>query len=474
MATNISRALLLSATANTATPFLYQTRTLSPVLRSFQRPCTPRLQRTLSTRTSDFEVNDDADADADGSVSESTTKSAGSHQSRRNHLRRRGTSASRRSNSPEKFKSVTSKERAAFNKLLSQLNDDVSGKDSVTQNTTEQSAKQSDIAELMKLFGGIIHGNAQQKAARQTPKKSPEAAPDNAIQQSDDINFENLQDGAVSGSEEIEDMPMDEAIFSREELGLPPASIGAERPLSMREAVKLISEREARVIERALFEAIEANKGDMAVWEVCKTHIFSMLYYMEGGDFAKSSIPEKSEANVPTPASHNAVTIPPMIPAGVVITKLYPRALLMAFRLLNTHFPDSQLISQFRASIKAQGRSSAILGASPQLFHEMVHFYWHGCRDLPGVVSFLHDMDLHGVHPLRETIALLHDIERQGRTHLQARSRSSEDLQEKNHFWDFPPNQKALVELSMDGGWLERFKKNKQSNNRSRSRRRAA
>ncbi|KAJ5574676.1 hypothetical protein VI817_005262 [Penicillium citrinum] len=472
MATNISRALLLSATANTATPFLYQTRTLSPVLRSFQRPCTPRLQRTLSTRTSDLEVTDDADTD--GSVAESTTKSAGSHQSRRNHLRRRGTSASRHSKSPEKFKSVTSKERAAFNKLLSQLNDDVSGNDPVTQSTTEQSAKQNDIAELMKLFGGIIHGNAQQKSSRQTPQKSPEAAPDNAIQQSDDIKFENLQDMAVSGSEEIEGMPMDEATFSREELGLPPTSIEAERPLSMREAVKLISEREACVIERALFEAIEANKGDMAVWEVCKTHIFSMLHCMEGSEFAKSSIPEKFEANLLAPASHNAVTIPPMIPAGVVITKLYPRALLMAFRLLNTHFPDSQLISQFRASIKAQGRSSAILGASPELFHEMVQFYWHGCRDLSGVVSFLHDMDLHGVHPLRETITLLRDIERQGRAHLRARSRSPEDSQEKNHFWDFPPNQKALVELSVDGGWLERFKKIKQSNNRSRSRRRAA
>ncbi|OQE24254.1 hypothetical protein PENSTE_c007G08218 [Penicillium steckii] len=471
MATNISRALLLSATANTATPFLYQTRTLSPVLRSFQRPCTPRLQRTLSTRTSDLELNDESEADTDGSVAESTTKSTASHQSRKNHLRRRGTSASRHSNSPEKFKSVTSKEKAAFNKLLAQLNEEAGRNDSVTQSTTEQNAKENDIAELMKIFGGIINGNAQQKASKQNARKSSETASDIANQQSDDIQFENQQDEAVSGSEEVEDMPMDEAMFSREELSLPPAPTRFDRPLSMKEAVKLITEREARVIERALFEAIEANKGDMAVWEVCKTHIFSMLHYMEGSDSAQSFISEQAETHVSAPASHNAITIPSMIPVGVIITKLYPRALLMAFRLLNTHFPDSQLISQFRASIKAQGRTSAILGASPELFHEMVHFYWHGCRDLPGVISFLHDMDLHGVHPLRETLALLRDIERQGRTHLRAKNRSAESPQEKNHFWDFPSNQKALSELSVDGGWLESFKKIKQgSHSRSRSR----
>ncbi|KAJ5976163.1 hypothetical protein N7481_009870 [Penicillium waksmanii] len=461
MATNISRALLLSATANTATPFLYQTRTLGPVLRSFQRPCTPRLQRTYSTRTDDLEVNDETDASI--TTEEPASKDNASPEPRRSHLRKRGSSAPRHSASasasPDQFKSVTSREKAAFNKLLTQLNDDSSfnsaGKDVAAPSTTGQNAKQNDVADLMKLFRGIVNLNAQPKT--NTAKPSVSENVDKDIQIPDGLNANNQQSETPIDSDEIE--PVNEAIYTREELGLPPPRSGVDRQISMREAVALVVHQETYRIERALFEAIEGNKGDIAVWEVCKTHIFSMLRYMEG---------QTDSAETPTTAtSDNSVVIPPMIPAGRVITTLYPRALLMTFRLLNTHFPESQLISQFRASIKAQGRASALLGASPELYHEIVHFYWNGCRDLPAVMSFLQDMDLHGVQPSRETLGLLRSIEQQGKSHLRSRSRSRssgdscESGQRGSPFWDLPPNQKALTELCGKGGWLESHKKTK-------------
>lgn len=455
MATNISRALLLSATANTATPFLYQTRTLGPVLRSFQQPCTPHLRHPYSTRINDHNINDEAEVDE--SNEEPATKTPVAHQPRRSHLRKRGTSVLRRTESPEQVKSVTSRERAAFNKLLSQLNNDPNptGGDEATHGTTGQNVKQNDIAELMKLFGGIVNINAQPKSNTEDLSESTHA--DRGAQKSDIVDVDNMrpEPEALDQPSEIEEMPMNEAIYTREELGLPPPRSGVDRHISMRQAVSLVVHQESCRIERALFEAIEGNKGDIAVWEVCKSHIFAMLHYMDGTNSANASA---------TASSDNAIIIPPMIPAGRVITKLYPQALLMTFRLLNTHFPESQLISQFRASIKAQGRASALLGASPELYHEIVYFYWNGCRDLPAVISFLRDMDLHGVQPSRETIALLRSIEQQGQSHMKLKNQDpSESAQGGSPFWDLPPNQKALSELSADGGWLESFKRTRPS-----------
>lgn len=454
MATNISRALLLSATANTATPFLYQTRTLGPVLRSFQRPCAPRLQRTYSTRTDDFEANDETDASI--TTEDPLTRETTSPKPRRSHLRKRGSSVSRHSASPDQFKSVTSREKAAFNKLLTQLNNDSNSKSAgnnvAAPGTTGENAKQND---LMRLFQGIVDLNAQQKTKPAKPSVSENAEQD--IKNSDGVNANYQQSETPSELDEAE--PVNEAIYTLEELGLPLSRSGVDRQISMRQAVALVVQKETYRIERALFEAIEGNKGDIAVWEVCKTHIFSMLRYIEG--------PVDSAETSATATSDNSVAIPPMIPAGRVITTLYPRALLITFRLLNTHFPESQLISQFRANIKAQGRASALLGASPELYHEIVNFYWNGCRDLPAVMSFLRDMDLHGVQPSRETIGLLWNIEQQGKSPSRPSSSSGGDSCESGQggspFWDLPPNQMALAELSGKNGWLKSYKKTKRA-----------
>lgn len=455
MATNISRALLLSATANTATPFLYQTRTLTPVLRSFQRSCAPRLQHSYSTKTDGSETN--YETEANESTEEHNTQAPANNQPRKSYLRRRGPLGSRDSDSPAKFKSVTSREKATFSRLLNQFRADLTADDVVAQSTAERNAKQNDVAELMKLFGEIINNATQQKA-----KPNQQSIPTHDEQDSKRRNDVSSEGPLPKETGEAEEMSLDGAIYTREELGLQLPKSGVDHNISMAQAIALVVQRETFAIENALFEAIEGNKGDMAVWEVCKTRIFSMLHHMDGQTSAEPSILDGNGADSSTTtASNHAVVIPPMIPAGMVITTLYPRALLTAFRLLNTHFPESQLISQFRASIKAQGRTSALLGASPELYHEMVHFYWHGCRDLPAVVAFLHDMDVHGLHAPRETIALLRGIERQGKTQTKSSTGAREGVKGSSPFWDLPPNQKALAELSENGGWLETFKSQK-------------
>ncbi|KAJ5082853.1 hypothetical protein N7532_011896 [Penicillium argentinense] len=468
MATNISRALFLSATANSTTPFLYHTRTLCPILRSFQTPATPRLRHSYSTRTDEPKESDEPDSHRSQNVGDTEYLSydalgedpfirppVSSYPSRKSYLRSRGSSSKARhsSRTQEQFKSVTNREKQAFGRLLSQFEasrltaDENNGR--VTQGTKQPQnsphPEQDDIAKLMKVFEEIMDTGDREKAkseSRSTSASNSGGSPD---------------DDSLPKKRNLPDMsngiPLGERLFTREELGLPSPRSGKDLKLSMAQATAIVVQREQSLIESALFEAIEGNKGDIGVWEVCKTRIFSMLRYMDKQNSAIPSMPSDEDTS-DSPLAENAVMIPPKIPAGLVITQLYPRAVLMAFRLLNTHFPDSHLAGQFRASIKAQGRTSAFLGASPQLYAEMVDFYWHGCRDLPAVLSFLQDMDMHGLVPPRDTIRLLRLIEREGKTY----QKSGSDDAGIKAFWDLSPNKKALHELVKKGGWFDHWR----------------
>ena len=286
--------------------------------------------------------------------------------------------------------------------------------------------------------------------------------------------------------------------------------------MSTREAAKLVMRRESAKIEAALRDAITDGRGDMGVWEVCKARIFSMLQYLGeaqgldqeylpppgmlmpalpsgdkpaddafGSDEAKPVVedkaPEKEQSALvatqremgvevsdsdqveSNESESKAVTgpleIPSFVPVENVVSLLYPRMLLVAFRLINTHFPNSPLISQFRSTIKAHGRVSTLLGSSTGLFNELLYFHWRGLNDLPGVISLLQEMETTGAQPNERTHSLLHSI-------ITLRDRDLKDYHKhrnageavpKDPWWDMAPNRKAMREIMGRDGWARKI-----------------
>lgn len=456
MSTNISRIYLLSV-ATSSTTFLYQTRTLSQLSRSF--PPLHRLRRHYTTENNGLDIEGEghvySTAPDQPEQNDSAKSTFADHPPRRmSYLRHRGASiphptpkGNKKQTLNLKSKTFTRNEREAFGGLMSRLNKTQQAQIPLLETQKPESvSKTDDLMAIMGVFESILEDTRADTKEPQTVKKSQHEVPVDKQEQT--------RSRQSDQTEEI----IDEAHqIHLSDLGLEEtsASADADATITLTEAVNMVVERESKRIESELFQALEQGKGDSGLWDVCRQRIFTMMSHIGAPVSSTAQEPEFSSSSNAAQSpdaspSSGPLNIPAAVPAGPVVAKLYPQLLLLAFRILSTHFPESQLISQFRSAAKAHGRSSAFLGTSEVLCDELMAFYWHSCNDLPAVVSFLRDMDNAGLDPSRRVRKLLREIVRQHNQDVKSRRKAKGE-----YFWDAPPNQKAFEELAGPGGWIE-------------------
>ncbi|KAJ6099509.1 hypothetical protein N7467_001044 [Penicillium canescens] len=434
MATNVTRRCFLGVTASSA-PFLYHTATITaatPSLRPFNR----LPQRTFSTRSGTLATNDAPEhkppTNKDISIDFETNEPP---KPRRSYLQKRAASVSSgrplgsRQPAPKtKTKKITSQEKATFKNLLEKLNVK-RGENGETDSQSKPLSpeKQAEISELMSVFDSLLQdSNMKKNKARCQKEELPKYTPTPERPATEEEATEDKGPQRIN----IDDLGYTEA-----------ATSGAAITITMKEAIDMVVQRESEHIEFALFQAIEEGKGDMGVWEVCKARIFSMLQHVES----------QPARNIPRPAG--PLRVPAVVPVAPVVATLYPKTLLIAFRLLNTHFPDSPLIGQFRSNIKEHGRLSALLGASSGLYDEMLYFHWRGCKDLPGVVSLLREMEVIGLMPSNKSRGMLTALVIRRNRDLEAHQKAGGG---EHPFWDLPSNKEAFEALTCRGGWMDK------------------
>jgi hypothetical protein len=92
---------------------------------------------------------------------------------------------------------------------------------------------------------------------------------------------------------------------------------------------------------------------------------------------------------------------------------LYPSHLLLALRLLDRSFTKpSPLTFSILPKIKSLGLISQVLGASTQLYNELITIYWHRRDDFRGVLDLLQEMEQSGLDWDQNTLDLVEDIRR--------------------------------------------------------------
>lgn len=230
------------------------------------------------------------------------------------------------------------------------------------------------------------------------------------------------------------------------------------KQVPMQQAIRIIVKREAEKIENVLQEAVSDAKGDIGIWDVCKARIFSMLEHI-----GPKTVSEQRKRQYEQEQGQPILEIPASVPVEPVVVSLYPRILLVAFRLLNQHYPKSQLIGQFRSTIKSHGRASAVLGTSVGLYNELISFYWQGMNDLGGVISLLQEMEVIGVDANERTCYILKKIlcqrDRDLKDHWYRRRQveEGEKVRVREPWWDMAPNRRAVRELLGPEGWVSRL-----------------
>ncbi|PWY94382.1 hypothetical protein BO94DRAFT_531358 [Aspergillus sclerotioniger CBS 115572] len=427
MSARISRSWLALASRNSPVPFLYQTRTLNGASLS-------SLRHTQHYSTSNDAANETEEPQDDKP-----------REVRKSYIRKRAAAitpqqTTTRSTASQKPLTMTSNEKQIFGNLLEQLGTERRGQtqpDSSTPGAKPalRDEEMDEMSQISAIFDSVLQDmkEKRQRAEARSAERQVEAA---AMQASTEIE-EKLQTGEYTDDE------MAEMVSSKE--------------ITIDRAIEAVITRESVKIEAALWEAIDEGKGDTGIWEVCKNRIFNILRHLD--DEKKGLLGMKGEVagDEPTKA---LLAVPPCVPLEPVVTELYPKMLLVAFKMLNLHHPDSQLISQFRATIKSMGRASAVLGGSTGLYNEFIYFYWRGCHDLPGVVSLLRDMEVTGVEPNRRTCSLLGSIKNQRDHDLRShwrKARVEGQRSTREPWWDLAPNRKAVRELFGPEGWMEKL-----------------
>lgn len=324
--------------------------------------------------------------------------------------------------------------------------------------------KQAEMTELMAVFENLLSDPKKKKAAAKAIKK-----------QRYEMQF--AQKRAAEKAKAKEEEPEEEVGPRRIKLSdlgyFEPATATAEEvTISVSQAVQMVVERESEHIEFSLFQAVEDGKGDMGVWEVLKERVFSMLRHLDENTLAEASridLDMAETTETPNPQLSGPLRIPPVVPTAPVLAALYPKTLLISFRLLNTHFPRSPLIGQFHSTIKEHGRVSALLGASSGLYDELMFYQWRVCKDLPAVIEILREMNQLGVNPSSKSRGLLTGLIIRQRRDLEAHQKAADG---REFFWNLPSNRDALDELTRKDGWMEKIEASAKEEARQRELRR--
>ncbi|KAL2853829.1 hypothetical protein BJY01DRAFT_206472 [Aspergillus pseudoustus] len=354
---------------------------------------------------------------------------------------------------------MTVDETRAFAALFQHLEEDTDpdSKSKMDGDSTERSKSsmpdQNMIQEISSIFDTVMRDINARKKAEVSQHPTPKSQIHPEIEPVADV-METENTFPLSDSEELEEA---------EKLEARPKDGKEQSHKLNNKLIRQIIHREGLKIESALFSAaVDEKQGDTGIWDICKERIFPMVQLLEtdANSKATSSAPNElefsegdrdSQSVTRTSLENPLLDVPDIVPIETVVSELYPKMLLAAFRLLNLHFPESPLIGQFRSTINSLGRESAVLGSSTALYNELIYFYWRGRQDLPEVLSILREMDILGLSPDQQTVRFLESILHQRERDLKALRLPGAD-QSSGRWWDLPQNRKAIHDLVGEKG----------------------
>ncbi|KIW76487.1 hypothetical protein Z517_11233 [Fonsecaea pedrosoi CBS 271.37] len=212
-------------------------------------------------------------------------------------------------------------------------------------------------------------------------------------------------------------------------------------------------------ISRALQDAAysKAKRGDIAMWEVCESRIFSIATDLQPSSrrplAGKEETPrygglrkftfsrEKSDdprqmieaaerelrlsssisgtrvtedttnENSPLAGQHHISPSTPSPAQLAILQHTYPASILLALRLYMNFYPSSPYALLLLPRIRSLGTTSYVLGASPQFYNSLMSLVWLTRSSLREVDELLSEMERGGVEMDEGTYSVLGGIE---------------------------------------------------------------
>jgi len=226
---------------------------------------------------------------------------------------------------------------------------------------------------------------------------------------------------------------------------------GEEEAINIESKLDLERLETLRGPERQRVETLmKGASSDFELWEIMETEVFSLIRKLgleDAGEVPRSSN-TKSTKNKRTSAQKKDVDAAPealhslgtfaVDDTGVsplaLYGPLYPAYLLLGIRLLDRYFSkSSSLTLSVLPKIKSLGVISHVLGASSQLYNELIQIYRYRHDNYRGILGLLDEMEHGGIEFDKETLDIVKDIER-----TQASVKRGEKGEVLQVLWNFP------------------------------------
>ena len=380
---------------NSLLPFLYRTRTiLSPA----HRPCkAQRLLHTSQSKRAAY-VHRAASRDAVPFESESGVE----HPKHRirfiNSPEPEPVAADVSSSRPERQSTITASEKAVFDRIFNDISDDAK------KGAAKQAAKDADplgddaeditparngiSGSLDGLFDAALANEFEVPAVLQgAPKKTMYKT---AIDPFLNPGWARLDRSIIRGDESSKDVR--EAIVEH---------------------------------NRKVLKMLQEAKTDHAIWEVLDAEVFSLirqyeLQTQEVAKQAKTTKPKRNRGRVSKADKEAAAKAgTQQVPASLlhpnsqqkkvqaILSMHYGEYCLAGMRQLRRSYPASPYCMNILPTIKRLGPISHVLGATPDLYNEVLFLRWKEYSDLHGMADLLMEMSNHAIERTHMTLYVL-------------------------------------------------------------------
>ncbi|CAI6335254.1 unnamed protein product [Periconia digitata] len=205
--------------------------------------------------------------------------------------------------------------------------------------------------------------------------------------------------------------------------GMKEAEKEAKRLAEQQAAELLMVQEEER---RRIHELFDKAKTDHELWKILKEEVFEPISSLDldsDGGHKKEDKPSKptkmskpakqSKHSFPTSPVHTKYQPSAHKPSpkdAKVLFHNYPTHLIAAAKVFDQNFPASSLIFSILPFLKSQGRSAYALGATEELYNNIIRITWQKNASYSQVCNLLQEMDNGGIelkHRILEVIELI-------------------------------------------------------------------
>jgi hypothetical protein len=178
--------------------------------------------------------------------------------------------------------------------------------------------------------------------------------------------------------------------------------------------------------ERERVEALMKNANtDVEFWEVMEKEVFALIPKLGLEDEKPEPVKKPTTAKMkkakaakqPKPEIERFEKVVAQTPNGTEVSALtlygplYPSYLLLGLRLLDRSFAKpSPLALSILPKIKSLGPISHVLGASTQLYNELLRTYFYRYEDFNSIAKTLNEMEKSAVEVDEETLEVIIEI----------------------------------------------------------------